>query len=440
MAALSCPVIGISAMTPAAKVLIIGEGSSTPRAKFLAGELSRRLRPNSATAVEAVALETVDADAITDASAVIMIPCERFPARTWRSLARLCDEHDVATLAIASARGEDFGAALHLQPNAPPDLLATTLDAVLHPQRTVRRLRGELSLAHRFHGGLRGEISRIHDELQLAALVQQEFLPRELPSLHGVTFGALWRPANYVAGDIYDIHRLDEDHIGIFLADAVGHGVPAALLTMVIARGLPTKEITGSSYRIVPPGEALARLNEEMIRRQGDTARFATAVYGVMNCRSRTLRLAGAGHPAPLLLRDAGAPLPLETSGGLLGVFPDEQNDEIEVELRADDCILLYSDGFEMAFPRNGQVEESDRLPSKRYLDEFAALARLDAPQDMVHAMIAQLDAQPGSLHQSDDLTLIVLHAGSPTSAIAHHAAPRNHASDMSAPLQRSAA
>ena len=300
----------------------------------------------------------------------------------------------------------------------PLDLDRPTLISLLHitsqRQQTIRRLRHELSIAQRFQGGLRGEINRMHDELQLAAMVQQEFLPRELPLVHNVMFGALWRPANYVSGDIYDISRLDEDHVGIFIADAVGHGVPAALMTMVIARSLPTKEVTGNSYRIVPPGEALARLNTEMIRRQGEVTRFATAIYAVLNCRSRELTIAGAGHPPPFHVSSDQILRPIETDGGLLGVFEEEHFEELQIELNVDDRLLFYSDGFEVAFPDDESPRTGDatRLPTKRYLDQFEALLAQHTPEEMVLEMARQLDNQPGSLHQIDDLTLICLQAG----------------------------
>ena len=69
-------------------------------------------------------------------------------------------------------------------------MICGKLEGVLHRQREVGRLRRELAIAYRFHGGLKGEISRMHDELQLAAMVQREFLPREMPSVCGVTFSA----------------------------------------------------------------------------------------------------------------------------------------------------------------------------------------------------------------------------------------------------------
>jgi sigma-B regulation protein RsbU (phosphoserine phosphatase) len=290
--------------------------------------------------------------------------------------------------------------------------LVALLEGMLHRQSDVKRLRCEAALTQRFQGGLKGQITKIHEELQLAALVQREFLPREVPTMHGVEFAAMWRPTNYVSGDIYDLIRLDEDHVGVFVADAVGHGVPAALMTMVICRSLVTKEIFANSYRLVPPGEVLSRLNAEMIRSQGQTTRFATAVYALIDCRRRTVQLAGAGHPPPVRLFSDGASQSLETRGGLLGVFPDEVYEQIQFDLAIGDRLLLYTDGFEQAFPADSGDDHNRRLPTTQYRREFDRLSTSATAADMIDFISRRVDDQAGSLHQVDDLTLICVHAG----------------------------
>ncbi|MCP3905626.1 MAG: PP2C family protein-serine/threonine phosphatase [Planctomycetes bacterium] len=352
---------------------------------------------------------------------ILLVAADDEPTAVFQ-LMPVLDEADVAVLIVLDeAPLADcpyrFGRAMLHGPPSDADILAAKLEALLHRQPEVQNLHEEVSIAHRFHGGLKGEIARIHDELQLAAMVQREFLPRDLPALCGVDFAAFWRPAHYVSGDIYDIVRLDDDHIGVFLADAVGHGVPAALMTMVICRSLTTKIISGSSYRLIEPSEVLGRLNDDMIRRQGRTTRFATAVYALVNCRSRRMRLAGAGHPPPLLFGEDGSCRELTTTGGLLGVFADEQYAQIEVDLAAGDRLLLYSDGFEQAFPNPGAGDYERRLPTARYRDVFAALGAQETPADMIQELGRQLDDQTGSLHQADDLTMLCMRAGALASA-----------------------
>ncbi len=294
--------------------------------------------------------------------------------------------------------------------STPAGVIASTLAALVERQPVVELLNAELRTARRFQGGLRGEMDRIHDELQLAASVQREFLPRTLPQTPGIDFRVLFRPAGYVSGDIYDVQRLDEDTVGFFVADAVGHGVPAALMTMVLARSLTTKVIDGDGYLLLSPAEVLSRLNREMVRRHADVPRFATAVYGTVDLRTRRVTIAGAGHPPPLRYRDGGV-LKVETNGGLLGVFADDHYDEVSFTPADDEMLIVYSDGFETAFPC--PEGKSDRKhPTHHYLDHFREAAdawRREGLGGAMGMLTDALDSQRGSLHQIDDLTAMLI-------------------------------
>ncbi len=354
---------------------------------------------------------------IAQPAAVVLVSEHTIGQTKALPLLTALEEASVGVLALLDGepRPSDpfgFAGALVRARDTDPAVLCATLQGMLHRQQAVVHLRREASLTRRFHGGLEGEIARMRDELQLAAIVQREFLPRKIPALHGVEFAALWRPTSYVSGDIYDISRLDHDHVGVFIADAVGHGVPAALMTMVIARSLTMKEIGYSSYRIIPPSEVLAQLNADLIQRQGRTTRFATAVYALVNCRSRVVSLAGAGHPPPIYLPADRPSQLLETSGGLLGVFEDETYEQIELELAVDDCILFHSDGFEQAFPHARADTYQRRLPTKKYREEFDRLTALTSAAEMIEALGRRIDSQSGSLNLVDDLSLICLKAG----------------------------
>ena len=103
----------------------------------------------------------------------------------------------------------------------------------------------------------------------------------------------------------------------------------------------------------------------------------------------------------------------LETSGSLLGVFDDNDNyEQIHVQLSHGDRLLLYTDGFEQAFP--DQNAAGERLPgaTDRYREEFGKLGETEDPQGLIEAVCRRLDVQHGSLHQADDLTLLCLQVG----------------------------
>ncbi len=327
----------------------------------------------------------------------------------------LRQEH-VATLVLAheptspASAGAMPGSVL-VPESEDPASVAAAIAALADRQRAFDALHAELDVARRFQGGLRGEMNKLHEELQLAASVQHELLPKALPTVDGVEFGVMFRPAGYVSGDIYNVDRLDEHHLGFFLADAVGHGVPAALLTMIIAQGMCMKSIEGDAYTISGPGAALERLNRLLVHRHASAPRFATAVAGVIDTRDRTVTLAGAGHPAPLIFGPGGASR-MELEGGMLGVFEEDTFDECTFALGDEELMIIYSDGFETAFPDAQDSRYAHKMPNRRFLNRFGDLSERWRDQGMQGALAqlgASLDGAAGSLHQVDDITALVL-------------------------------
>jgi serine phosphatase RsbU (regulator of sigma subunit) len=285
--------------------------------------------------------------------------------------------------------------------DAEPEQLRLILASLICQGQMMRQIKDELSIIQRHHRGLLSQIDQLDEELRLAARIQRQFLPTILPTLGNVSFDVLFRPASYVSGDMYDVVRLDEHHLGFYVADAVGHGVPAALLTMFIKQALQTKEVVPGGYRIVPPDEALAKLNRDLLARQSSQTQFVTACYGTIDIRTRELSLARAGHPSPLLLAHGGSVSALTPEGPLLGVFEDEPFELMSVTLDPGDRLLIYSDGFELAFGDH-------RNDAQRHMDALKSL-RVGALEDAVDRLSTLLDTQAGSLHQRDDMTALML-------------------------------
>ena len=268
-------------------------------------------------------------------------------------------------------------------------------------QQELDALKGELNLVRRRDETLNYYMHRLDEELRLAARLQQDFLPRFLPRLGDVRFHTLFRPAGYVSGDLYDVMRLDEHRIGFYIADAVGHGMPAALLTMFVKHALVTKEIVGNEYRLLLPSESLARLNAALIEQDLSQAAFATALYGIIDVRTLEVTVSRAGHPAPILLRN-GSCETLECDGPLLGIFADETFADARATLRAGDRLVLYTDGIEMAFC-DGLCPESHQ-----WRDQLCARADLSV-EHLLTELAERLDRESGSLEPKDDLTVLVL-------------------------------
>ncbi|MEK6703460.1 MAG: PP2C family protein-serine/threonine phosphatase [Planctomycetota bacterium] len=302
---------------------------------------------------------------------------------------------------------------------ADPAHLAAMLFALIERQSFVRHISRDLQIASAAQGGLCGEMDRLHEELNLASSVQRQFIPRVLPDCRNLDFASIFRPAGYCSGDIFDIRQADEHRWAFFIADIVGHGVPAALLTMVVARALITRERTDTLWQAIEPSQALARVNRELCAQPEGPQRFATAVYGLIDERTREVTLAGAGHPPPLLVDHTGKSQRIETEGPLMGVFAEAEFPQVTFKLPDDQVLLLYTDGFELAFPDQAAMATGRRelqSPTEHYLRHLAQLATTQdtGKRDLVSAMRRLeelLDRQAGSLHRADDVTALAIAA-----------------------------
>jgi phosphoserine phosphatase RsbU/P len=289
--------------------------------------------------------------------------------------------------------------------NADPLVVASMLFALCERQSIIESLSREIAITHRCQGGMRSEMDRLYEELHLAAAVQREFTSAPLPRVEGLEFGVLFRPVNFVSGDIYNVRSLGDGKAAFFMADAVGHGVPAALLTMVLTSSLNTTE----GARVLEPAEVLRQLNERLCSSCLGSGRFATALYGVVDGKRGEVKVAGAGHPYPVRVSRAGA-MEVQTEGPLLGVFPGADFTQAEFELDPSDTLLLYTDGFEAMFPERDDAPE---WGGRTYLRELTRM--VGGERDLTHCLAeleGLLDEQSGSLHQADDVTAVVIAAG----------------------------
>ena len=322
-------------------------------------------------------------------------------------------ERDIAAVIITEGSNQwrdQLGAdgVLFASPDTEPSTIAAMLFALAERQPVVDRLSGELRVAQAAHGGLSGEIDKMHRELHLAAMVQQAFIPRTPPTADTLDFAWVFRPAGHVSGDIFDVRPLDDHRWMFFLGDVVGHGVPAALLTMIVARGLAYAEREHKS-----PAQILAGLNREMCNNPEGPQRFATAVYGVIDDRTLEVTLSTAGHPPPLVFGPDGHEK-IEVEGPLLGVFDDAAFEDRTFKLKHGQTLLLYTDGFELAFPDSPANKPDLNKPTLHYVDHLAHVARgwNGDSADLAHSMVRLeelLDQQAGSLHRADDVTALAI-------------------------------
>jgi sigma-B regulation protein RsbU (phosphoserine phosphatase) len=132
------------------------------------------------------------------------------------------------------------------------------------------------------------------------------------------------------------------------VADVVGHGMPAALLTIFLKQAMVMRQTTGSSsYRIFSPAEVIANLNLRMTAQELSGNQFATCCYCLLNIKTLELTYARGGHPYPILIRPSKGLQRLEAQGSLLGIFENTKYAQQTIQLHSGDKLLLYSDGAE---------------------------------------------------------------------------------------------
>jgi sigma-B regulation protein RsbU (phosphoserine phosphatase) len=243
----------------------------------------------------------------------------------------------------------------------------------------------------------------VDEQLRLAGQVQSDLLPEPLAETHPLEISTLYLPADYISGDIYDIARLDEHHIGFSIADATGHGLPAALLTFLIKKSLRGKEIFDHSYRIIEPDELLARLNEELLQASLSQCQFVTALHAIFDRRSDRMRWARGGCPYPILVR-CGEPARLVTSdGGLIGAF-EQRFEVVEHTLEPGDTLVFYSDGLDaLLLHGSGPAARTlSETPWIRILEQQGPEPALQAVRELVAR------SAPSDWH-ADDITIIAI-------------------------------
>ncbi len=292
-----------------------------------------------------------------------------------------------------------------LAPDASADEIVGRLSALASYRPMLRRLERELDHMQRLGEQLNRYFGEIDQEMRLAGRLQRDFLPRRMPRVGPFAFEALYRPASWVSGDFYDLLRIDDERVGLFVADAMGHGVAAGLLTMFLRQALVARHADASGAGVVAPADAISRLHQSLVNQHLPNCQFVTGVYAIADAARRTLCVARAGHPYPIVMRASGELSELRPAGGLLGL-PDipMEFEQIEVALRPGDKVLFYTDGIEehLVRPRDEPGGEHE------YTNDLLAWSKLPAA-GFVEALAGHLDGQEGSLHPADDVTALVL-------------------------------
>ena len=259
------------------------------------------------------------------------------------------------------------------------------LAMAVHYMRTARERRA-LAL----------EKERIAAELSLATRIQLSALPKEFPKREKFHVYASMTPAKEVGGDFYDFFMMDEDHLGLVIADASGKGVPAALFMMV-----SSALIRNAAVGEYSPAKVLTTVNHQLCTRNPEEM-FVTVWMGVLEVSTGRLTAANAGHEYPILKRPGNSfELFKDRHGLVLGAMDGVRYREYEIQMEPGTKLFVYTDGLSEA--TNGSTVQ---FGTDRTID--ALRGREDgSPEELVRAVLDAVETFVADAPQFDDLTML---------------------------------
>ncbi|HEY7001679.1 MAG TPA: GAF domain-containing SpoIIE family protein phosphatase [Candidatus Udaeobacter sp.] len=246
------------------------------------------------------------------------------------------------------------------------------------------------------------EKKRLDHDLEIARDIQRILLPSEAPAINGFQISGLNVPARQVSGDYFDYIRVDEERLGVAIADVSGKGVPASLI-MAICRSV----LRAEAARNPSPADVLRKVNRQLYPDIKEDM-FISMAYLILNHQSDAVTLARAGHDAPLLYKQQSKIVtPLKPPGMVVGIDSGNVFDRLTIDfavpLERDDCLVLYTDGVTETLNAEGDEFGLDRMRQS-----VRASATNGAPA-IVRRIIEDVRDFTGSVPQNDDITLIAI-------------------------------
>jgi len=268
-------------------------------------------------------------------------------------------------------------------------------------------------------------LNRIQEEMKVARRIQKFFLPRKLPQPAGWEVAAFNRGAQAIGGDFFDCIELLSGQLGLVIADACGKGVPAALFVALtrslihassqapwVFREKQTLDMLDSDDVLI---SSMWFTNDYIAREHGESNMFITTFYGVLDVQTGRLTYVNAGHNPPMVVNATGTELhELDGTCLPLGIIENMTFETVSTNLESGETFVSFSDGITEAMNIDGDLYGEDRLRAViREQAEQSAQA-----QQMVDAIVQDVDAYVATAPQSDDMTILVVRRTSPSASM----------------------
>lgn len=237
---------------------------------------------------------------------------------------------------------------------------------------------------------------RAAQELDIAKRVQARLFPQTLPPLKTLDYAGVCIQAREVGGDYYDFLNLGQSRLGLVIGDTSGKGIGAALLMANLQANLRSQ----SAIALEHPQRFLQSVNQLFYQNTTESA-YATLFFGEYDDCTRRLRYANCGHYAPILLRRDNALERLDSTGTVLGLFPEWDCSVSEHPIRPGDTLALYTDGITESF------NDADEEFGEERLIELLRKNRERCAQETLAVILDEVQ-QFSAGKQHDDITLIV--------------------------------
>lgn len=249
--------------------------------------------------------------------------------------------------------------------------------------------------------GNRAHMLAVREELDLARDIQRSILPQTQPKIDGLALTTRFIPMTSVAGDFYDIRKINTHTLGVLVADVSGHGIPAALVSSMVKVAFNAQD-----DHLEDPAALLEGINtsfEGTLDRQ-----FLTGTYIVLDRASGVLTCAGAAHPPVLIWRAASRDVQdIRADGLLIGLFPTVGATNQTYKVAPGDRVILYTDGFSEAM--NSKEEDYGLVRLEKFLIDYAHLDGQAFADTLMQDIRRWMGADAAAEGFDDDMTLVVV-------------------------------